>query len=447
MNNKYFFRDTVDAEKCKGCTNCVKNCPTEAIRVRKGTARTIEQRCINCGNCIRTCPYHAKIAITDPLDLGLLKEFKYTIALCSSVLYSQFHRVIPPGMILSAVKNLGFDEVHQEAIGADAVGVAVNELLNSRELKRPIISTSCPAIIRLIQVRFPGLIDNLSPLLPPVEVAAKIVREKASKKLQLPQEQIGVFLITPCVAKASAIKQPLGIAKSYIDGAISLIHLYNDIYGTVYLAPDKKTLATASGPAVGWARSGGETSAINAPNYLVADGLSNVLNLFEEVEIGHYNNVDYIECQCCQGGCVGGPLTVESQFAARILNRKLVKTLPKTVSENDKANFTKLYFEGYFHFDKEIHPLPSMPLDQDINKAIKLVSQIDEIIKGLPGLDCASCGCPSCQALAEDIARGNASMTDCIFVLLKTIRNSAQETMKLIQKDHRIAGSGKERKQ
>lgn len=447
MKNKYSFRDTVDAEKCRGCTNCVKNCPTEAIRVRKGTARTIEQRCINCGNCIRTCPYHAKIAITDPLDLGLLKEFKYTIALCSSVLYSQFHKVIPPGMILNAVKSLGFDEVYQEAIGADAVGVAVKELLNSKELKRPVISTSCPAVIRLIQVRFPGLIDNLSPLLPPVEVAAKIVREQISKKLGLPQEEIGIFLITPCVAKASAIKRPLGTDKSYIDGAISLIHLYNDIYGTVHSVTDKKILATASGPAVGWARSGGETSAVNASNYLVADGLNNVLNLFEEVEMGHFHDVDYIECQCCQGGCTGGPLTIENQFIARILNRKLVKTLPKTISEDEKATFRKLYFEGYFHFDKDIEPLPAMPLDQDINRAIKLVSRVDEIIKDLPGLDCASCGCPSCQALAEDIAKGTASMTDCIFVLLKTIQDSAQETMKLIQKEHRITGRGKERKQ
>lgn len=446
MKNKYFFRDTVDVEKCKGCTNCVKNCPTEAIRVRKGTARTIEQRCINCGNCIRTCPYHAKIAITDPLDLGRLKEFKYTVALCSSVLYSQFHRVIPPGMVLNAVKSLGFDEVYQEAIGADAVVVAVKELLNSKELKKPIISTSCPAVIRLIQVRFPGLIDNLSPLLPPVEVAAKLVRENISKKLNLPQEEIGIFLITPCAAKASAIKKPLGIPRSYIDGAISLIHLYNDIYGTINSINDKKSMATASGPAIGWARSGGETSAVNAPNYLVADGLSNVLNLFEEVEMGHFRDVDYIECQCCQGGCVGGPLTIENQFVARILNRKLVKTLPITISEDEKATFRKLYLKGYFHFDIDIEPQPVMPLDHDINKAIKLVSLVDEIMKDLPGLDCASCGCPSCQALAEDIAKGTASITDCIFVLLKTIQNSAQETMNLIQKDQRIAGRGKERK-
>ncbi len=444
MNRNYLFSNTVDAQKCKGCTNCVKNCPTEAIRVKKGTATTIEERCINCGNCIRTCPYHAKIAITDPLDLERLREFKYTVALCSSVLYSQFHRLIPPGIILNAVKSLGFDDVYQEAVGADAVSVATWELLNSKENKKPIISTSCPAIIKLIQVRFPTLLENLSPLLPPVEIAAKLVREKISKKQNLPPDEIGIFLITPCVAKASAIKHPVGITKSNIDGAISVIRLYNQIHSLVSTTPDDKSLASASGPAVGWVRSGGETAALNPPNYVVADGMSNVLKLLEEADMRHFDDVDYIECHSCHGGCLGGPLTIENSFVARILNRKLVRTLPAAITEKEKTFYKKHYLEGYFYFDKEIKAHPMMPLDHDIAKAIQLVSKVDEILKDLPGLDCASCGCPSCRALAEDIARGSAALTDCIFVLLRTIRDSAQETMSLIQKDHRISKNGKE---
>jgi len=260
MTKKHFLCDIVDAEKCKGCTNCVKNCPTEAIRVRKGTAVTIEERCINCGNCIRTCPYHAKIAITDPLDLRRLREFKYTIALCSPVLYSQFHRLIPPGKILNAVKSLGFDDVFEESIGADSVTVAVKELLNSGDLKKPVISSTCPAVVRLIQVRFPSLINNIAPFLPPMEIAAKLAREQVSKDRKIHQDQIGVFMITPCTAKATAIKRPVGINKSSIDGAISLIHLYSNILGAIGMVPEDAGLQKASGLAVGWARSGGKQS-------------------------------------------------------------------------------------------------------------------------------------------------------------------------------------------
>lgn len=439
MTKKHFLCDIVDAEKCKGCTNCVKNCPTEAIRVRKGTALTIEERCINCGNCIRTCPYHAKIAITDPLDLRRLKEFQYTIALCSPVLYSQFHRIIPPGKILNAVKSLGFDDVFQESIGSDSFTLAIRELLDSRELKKPVISSACPAVVKLIQIRFPSLVDNIAPLLSPMEIAAKLARQQVSRHKNIPEDQIGIFLITPCTAKAMAIKRPVGIDKSNIDGAISLIHLYGNILSALSTVPEDASLAKASGSAIGWARSGGETIAINSSNYLVADGLTNVITIFEEAEMGHFQDVDYIECLVCHGGCVGGPLTVENPFVARIMTRKLVKTLSNSLPEKTLERIRKRFHDGYFHLHQPIEAQPVMPLNQDITKAIQMVNRAEEILGQLPGLDCCSCGSPNCRAQAEDIARGYAAVTDCPFKMLETIQDSAQEMLNLLNKERRIS--------
>lgn len=71
---KYFHSVTLDEDKCRGCTNCIKRCPTEAIRVRKSKARIINERCIDCGECLRVCPYHAKKAITDPAVISFLME-------------------------------------------------------------------------------------------------------------------------------------------------------------------------------------------------------------------------------------------------------------------------------------------------------------------------------------------------------------------------------------
>ena len=50
----------LDKELCMGCINCIKRCPTEAIRVRDGKAHILKERCIDCGECIRICPHHAK---------------------------------------------------------------------------------------------------------------------------------------------------------------------------------------------------------------------------------------------------------------------------------------------------------------------------------------------------------------------------------------------------
>ena len=49
--NTYFHSVRLDEEKCMGCTNCIKRCPTQAIRVRSGKAHIISERCIDCGTC------------------------------------------------------------------------------------------------------------------------------------------------------------------------------------------------------------------------------------------------------------------------------------------------------------------------------------------------------------------------------------------------------------
>ena len=70
---------TLDLDKCKGCTNCLMHCPTEAIRVRDGRAHIIAERCIDCGECIRVCEHHAKVATTNPLSA--INRYPYKICL------------------------------------------------------------------------------------------------------------------------------------------------------------------------------------------------------------------------------------------------------------------------------------------------------------------------------------------------------------------------------
>ena len=109
MQDKRFHSVRLDKEKCKGCTNCLKRCPTEAIRVRGGRAHIIDERCIDCGECIKVCPHHAKVALTDPIDI--IKNFKYAIALPAPTLYAQFQGVHKPEPIIAALLRLGFDEL------------------------------------------------------------------------------------------------------------------------------------------------------------------------------------------------------------------------------------------------------------------------------------------------------------------------------------------------
>ena len=96
---KRYHSVQLDKSRCKGCTNCLMHCPTEAIRVRDGRAHIIAERCIDCGECIRICDYHAKVAVTDKFDT--IKAFRYAIALPAPSLYGQFRNLHPTPQMTS----------------------------------------------------------------------------------------------------------------------------------------------------------------------------------------------------------------------------------------------------------------------------------------------------------------------------------------------------------
>ena len=92
---------TLNTDLCKGCTHCIKRCPTEAIRVRNGKAIIKNERCIDCGECIRVCPYQAKRALHDKLEK--YKDYKYKIALPAPALYGQFDKLDDIDYIISGL--------------------------------------------------------------------------------------------------------------------------------------------------------------------------------------------------------------------------------------------------------------------------------------------------------------------------------------------------------
>jgi len=142
----------LDTDKCKGCTSCIKHCPTEAIRVRDGHACIENKRCIDCGECIRVCQYKAKKAIYDRFED--FADYKYKIALPAPALYGQFEDVSDLDAVLSALVELGFDDVFEVARAAEMVSEYTRKYLERNDsLPSPVISSACPVIVRLISIR------------------------------------------------------------------------------------------------------------------------------------------------------------------------------------------------------------------------------------------------------------------------------------------------------
>ena len=196
----------------------------EAIRVRDRKAVITAERCIDCAECVRNCTSHAAHAHVD--NLTILKEHKYNVALASEPLFGQFKNMDDPNIILTALLELGFDDVFEVAVAAEIVANENRRYIENHPEGWPYINTACPAVVRLVRMRFTDLADHLLPVQLPAEVAASLALEKAMKDTGLPAEDIGIIHITPCPAMAAYSKEPLGIRKSRITGNIAIMSLY-----------------------------------------------------------------------------------------------------------------------------------------------------------------------------------------------------------------------------
>lgn len=420
---KNFHSVTLKRDLCTGCTNCLKQCPTQAIRIQKGKAKILTERCIDCGECIRVCPHRAKQAVTD--SLSMIEEYKYKVALVAPAFCGQFSRADQIDVMLSSLKKMGFDSVFEVAKGAELISEKTRELLEGGELLKPAISSACPAVVKLIAIRFPNLVGHIIPLKSPMEVAAEEARKEAHKETGLPQEDIGVFFISPCAAKATAVKHGSTVEKSQVTGVIAMKDIYLKMAHMMSSLNENEIEAIGRAGAEGilWATAGGEAKASKTDKNVAVDGIRNVIRLLEAIEDGKLSDIEYVEALACTGGCVGGPLVTENNFVANSRIKRITKLMPE--NKEEPICETDLFWE---------HPVvhrPVMNLDPDIHKAMEKVVELEKIYERLPKLDCGSCGSPSCRDLAEDIVRGFADEIDCVFVLRERISALAHEMVEL----------------
>lgn len=413
----------LDYKRCRGCTTCIKSCPTEAIRVRRGKAMILAERCIDCGTCIRVCPHKAIKSVSDKLDV--LEKYEYRVALPSPALYGQFQNLNDIDVVLNGLLEIGFHSVYEVAKAAEYLSDMARQKILSKGIPvTPRISSACPTVLRLICMRFPKLIRNITPAIMPEELAAILARKEAEAKTGLPPEKIGVFSIVPCPAKVTAAHTPVTLQKPVLDGAFSIRDVYLKLLSPMKNLEEVKPMSSVGIMGVGWAYCGGESAARLGQRYLAVDGIENVIRMLEEIEDGRLPEADFIELNACVEGCVGGCLTVENPFGAHMHIKRLMKFLPVACNRCSEMGESP----DIVHSDKPLEYIPSLLLDTDRAAAMEKLIRIEELESHLPGLHCGSCGAPSCHAFAEDVVLGRASEEDCIFKMRERMQYMAGES-------------------
>ena len=407
--NRYEHSVYLDEKKCSGCTACLKHCPTEAIRIRGGHASIDPDRCIDCGECIRVCPHNAKKAVCE--KLSAMDKFKWKIALPAPSLYGQFDNLEDVDYVLDGLLKIGFDNVFEVSAAAELVSAYTRLYLKTEGVKKPAISSACPVVIRLIGLRFPSLTDNIIHMLPPMEIAAKLAREKAKREHpELSDEEIGVCFISPCPAKVSYVKNGFAGYKSQVDTVVSINDIYFQLIANMQPKADVKSLSNSGMIGIGWASTGGEATAIFNESYLAADGIENVIRVLDQVENGNIPPLEFIELNACSGGCVGGVMTMQNPFIAKARLQTLRRYLP--VSQNFLSKEESYIPESYiFNEIPTYHPISR--LSDSMAESMRMMADIQKLRDTLPGIDCGACGAPNCRAFAEDSVRNKSCGAKC----------------------------------
>ena len=441
-NNDFHHALIVSDTVCNGCTHCMLACPTKAIRVRNGKASILVNRCIDCGECYKACPVSAIRVEQD--DLDMIFRFPVRVLLVPSILVGQFSHKIPVGSIYSALREIGFTHVYHVENSVDMVLEAYSEFSRSVET-RPMISSFCPAIVRLIQVRFPSLVENIMKVNPPIDMSALYYREKL-KAEGSPAGDIGIFYATPCASKIAAIKDPVGISESAVTGVINIDFLYNKIH-KILINPDSAgdlpiTDNLLNSRGILWSLTRGE-SAHSSKRALAVDGIRNVSEILESLENGTMGSADFLELRACDESCAGGILMTGNRFLTVERLRKLAADFA-----SDKDDRNKKISEGFIDLKKHsflgnIEPRNIEKLDENLSTAMRKMEKKDELTAILPGFDCAACGAPDCQSLAEDIVNSDGNISDCIFVQQRMVRQKTINMSGAVSATERIWGSGR----
>jgi len=394
----------------------MRHCPTQAIRVRNGKATISEQLCVDCGKCLSVCPSGAIVLIADPV--ARISDFKYKVVVPAPAVYSQFESSIHPYIVHLALKRLGFDEVVDVITSSMALGSAMVEYIKEYRGRLPLISSYCPSIVRLIQVKYPDLVELIIPMDAPREMTAREIRRSLVEKSGLKLEEIGIFYIANCPAKIVSVRQPAEKDKSWFDDVFTIKDTYPILLPHVVgikeefdpsMVPEDFSFSS------GWVTTGSIIQPVKAENWLAVSGLDHVMQILDDIENSRLRNVVFVEALAHMFGCIGGPLNVENPYIAQSNSTKQRHKYERH-TQREHEDVERQLKEGYYSLEHPVLPRPKEYFDTDLQTSIKRMKERERVYQKLHQIDCGCCGSPTCKAFAEDFVRGQVKLTDCIFL-------------------------------
>lgn len=385
---------TLKKSNCKNCYKCIRHCPVKSIRFSGNQAYIIGNECIMCGQCFVVCPQDAKQIVDETEKVKVLLQSGDPVVVSLAPSFIANYEGVGIGAMREALKQLGFYDVEETAIGATLVKNEYERMIEEKT-HDIIISSCCHSVNLLIQKYFPAELPYLADVLSPMQAHCKDIKRR------IPNAK--TVFIGPCVAKKDEAQYYEGI----VDAVLTFDELTNWLKAqNIELKPEMDQ--DENSRARFFPTTGGILKTMNTENtgytYMAIDGTENCIAALHDIERGGMHGC-FIEMSACSGSCVGGP--VMEKF-----HRSPVR---------DYASVSKFAGEKDFEVDSPdpltmkknftfIERKLQQPSEAEIRDTLRQMGKM----KPSDELNCGSCGYNTCREKAVAILQGKAEISMCL---------------------------------
>ena len=386
---------TLKKSNCKNCYKCIRHCPVKAIRFSGNQAHIIGNECILCGQCFVVCPQNAKEIVdeTEKVKVFLQSGDPVIVSLAPSFIAN--YEGVGINAMRKALKQLGFYDVEETAIGATIVKTEYERMLKEDE-RDVIITSCCHSINLLIQKHYPQALEYLADVVSPMQAHCKDIKSR------FPNAK--TVFIGPCVAKKDEAEHYEGI----VDAVLTFEEL-TEWFKSENIVLEKEMDNDICSRARFFPTTGGilKTMAQDIPGYtyLALDGVENCIAALKDIINGKVHKC-FIEMSACVGSCVGGPVMEKYHHSSSVKDFIAVSGYAGTkdfeVSQPKAVELKKNF--GY------IEQRSQMPSDMEIMNVLRQMGKF----KPSQELNCGSCGYNTCREKAIAILQGKAEISMCL---------------------------------
>ena len=385
---------TLKKSNCKNCYKCIRHCPVKSIRFSGNQAYIIGNECILCGQCFVVCPQDAKQIVDETEKAKVLLQSGDPVYVSLAPSFAANYEGVGIGAMREAIKQLGFADAEETAIGATIVKRAYDRMVNEDNMDI-IISSCCHSINLLIQKYFPKELPYLANVMSPMQAHCSDIKKR--------YPNAKTVFIGPCVAKKDEA--------SYYEGIVDAVLTFDELtrwFKSENIELKQEMDSDDNSKARFFPTTGGilKTMAQDNPSYtyMALDGVQNCIEALRDIENGKIHNC-FIEMSACVGSCVGGPVMekfhrspVRDYMSVANFAGKNDFDIAQPDSLSIKKNFTVI--------ERKLQP----PSETEITEILRQMGKT----KPSDELNCGSCGYDTCREKAIAIYQGKAEISMCL---------------------------------